>query len=97
MLGQHREEIIRRLWDGIQDSFELPDTDVNIDGSAVTVYGARSELSEHGYPRDKNPGKEQVEFMVAELQTSRRCTFFRFLAARPIPHSIGRRFPTSSR
>ena len=58
MLGQHREEIIRRLWDGIQDSFELPDTDVNIDGSAVTVYGARSELSEHGYPRDKNPGKE---------------------------------------
>ena len=71
ILGQHREEIIKCLWDGIQREFELPDTDVNLDGSAVTVYGARSELSEFGYPRDKNPGKEQVEFMVAELQTSR--------------------------
>lgn len=71
IIGEHSEEIIARLWSGINTNFELSDTDVNVDGSAVTVYGPKSELGNFGYSRDKNPGKRQVEFTVAELQTAR--------------------------
>lgn len=71
IIGRHSEEIICRLWKGIDRNFDLEDTDVNVDGSAVTVYGPRSELGGFGYSRDKNKGKRQVEFTVAELQTAR--------------------------
>lgn len=71
IVGEHTEEIICRLWKGINENFDLTDTDVNIDGSAVTVYGPKAELGDLGYARDKNPGKRQIEFAVAELQTAR--------------------------
>lgn len=71
IIGEHFEEIICRLWKGINENFDLEDTDVNVDGSAVTVYGPKSELGGFGYARDKNKGKRQVEFTVAELQTAR--------------------------
>jgi len=71
IIGEHTEEIICRLWNGIKDNFDLADTDVNVDGSAVTVYGPKSELGGFGYARDKNKGKRQVVFTVAELQTAR--------------------------
>lgn len=67
ILGQNREGIITQLWKGIQSRFEIDDYDINLDGSAVVLYGPKSEYGEMGYGRDKNRGKLQVEFMVAQL------------------------------
>ncbi len=67
LLGRNREKIITRLWEGIRDRFEIDDYDINLDGSAVVLYGPKSEYGRVGYGRDKNRGKLQVEFMVAQL------------------------------
>ena len=67
ILGKNREGIIARLWKGIQERFEIEDYDINLDGSAVVLYGPKSEYGAIGYGRDKNRGKLQVEFMVAQL------------------------------
>ncbi len=67
ILGQEREGIITQLWKGIRERFEIDDYDINLDGSAVVLYGPKSEYGEMGYGRDKNRGKLQVEFMVAQL------------------------------
>lgn len=67
ILGRNREGIITRLWEGIQERFEIDDYDINLDGSAVVLYGPKSEYGSVGYGRDKNRGKMQVEFMVAQL------------------------------
>ncbi len=67
ILGKNREKIIARLWEGIRERFEIDDYDINLDGSAVVLYGPKSEYGEVGYGRDKNRGKLQVEFMVAQL------------------------------
>ena len=67
ILGQNREGIITRLWKGIQERFEIEDYDINLDGSVVVLYGPKSDYGAVGYGRDKNRGKMQVEFMVAQL------------------------------
>ena len=67
ILGKNREGIIARLWKGIQERFEIEDYDINLDGSAAVLYGPKSEYGAIGYGRDKNRGKLQVEFMVAQL------------------------------
>lgn len=67
ILGRNREGIIQRLWDGIKACFEIDDYDINVDGSAVVLYGPKAEMGEVGYARDKNRGKLQVEFMVAQI------------------------------
>lgn len=67
ILGENREGIIAQLWKGIKERFEIDDYDINLDGSAVVLYGPKSEYGEMGYGRDKNRGKLQVEFMVAQL------------------------------
>ena len=67
ILGQNREGIITELWNGIRSRFEIDDYDINLDGSAVVLYGPKSDYAEKGYGRDKNRGKMQVEFMVAQL------------------------------
>ena len=67
ILGENREGIIAHLWKGIKERFEIDDYDINLDGSAVVLYGPKSEYGEMGYGRDKNRGKLQVEFMVAQL------------------------------
>ena len=67
ILGENREGIITQLWKGIKERFEIDDYDINLDGSAVVLYGPKSEYGEMGYGRDKNRGKLQVEFMVAQL------------------------------
>ena len=67
ILGENRESIIAQLWKGIKERFEIDDYDINLDGSAVVLYGPKSEYGEMGYGRDKNRGKLQVEFMVAQL------------------------------
>ncbi len=67
ILGRNREGVIATLWKGIQERFEIDDYDINLDGSAVVLYGPKCELGAKGYGRDKNRGKLQVEFMVAQL------------------------------
>lgn len=67
ILGENREGIITQLWKGIRERFVIDDYDINLDGSAVVLYGPKSEYGEMGYGRDKNRGKLQVEFMVAQL------------------------------
>ena len=67
ILGRNREGIIARMWNGIQDRFEIDDYEIRLDGSAVVLYGTKSEYAQIGYGRDKNRGKYQVEFMVAQL------------------------------
>ena len=52
--------------------------DINIDGSASVVNGLKAELGETGYPRDfRYQSREQVEFLVVELQRSRTPFFLR--------------------
>lgn len=67
ILGRNREGIITALWKGIQERFEIDGYDINMDGSAVVLYGPKSDYGAVGYGRDKNRGKMQVEFMVAQL------------------------------
>lgn len=67
ILGKNREGIIEHLWKGINERFEIDDYDIRLDGSAVVLYGPKSEYGKIGYGRDKNRGKPQVEFMVAQL------------------------------
>lgn len=66
-LGKESDGIIEQLWRGIRERFEIDDYDIELDGSAVVLYGPKSEFGEVGYGRDKNRGKLQVEFMVAQL------------------------------
>lgn len=66
-LSQNHEGIITSLWKGIWERFEIEDYDINLDGSAVVLYGPKSNYGAVGYGRDKNRGKMQVEFMVAQL------------------------------
>ena len=66
-LGQNREGINTELWNGIRSQFEIDNYDINLDGSAVVLYGPKSDYAEKGYGRDKNRGKMQVEFMVTQL------------------------------
>lgn len=66
-LGQNHEGIITSLWKGIWERFEIEDYDINLDGSVVVLYGPKSNYGAVGYGRDKNRGKMQVEFMVAQL------------------------------
>ena len=66
-LGQCRERILEKLWKGITDRFEIDDYDVAVDGSAVVLYGPKSDMGALGHPRDGRPGDLQVEFTVAVL------------------------------
>lgn len=67
ILGQNRETIITALWNGIRERFEIDEYDINVDGSAIVLYGPKAEMGATGYARDKNRGKLQVEFIVAQL------------------------------
>ena len=64
---ENREKIITEFWNGIRSRFEIDDYDINLDGSAVVLYGPKSDYAEKGYGRDKNREKMQVEFIVAQL------------------------------
>ena len=37
--GENREGIIAHLWKGIEETFEIEDYEINLDGSAVVLYG----------------------------------------------------------
>lgn len=67
ILGENREGIITALWKGIKERFVIDNYDINLDGSAVVLYGPKCKYGAKGYGRDKNRGKLQVEFMVAQL------------------------------
>ena len=67
ILGRNREGVIVALWEGIKKRFEIDEYDINLDGSSVVLYGPKSEYGEKGYDKDKNRGRLQVEFMVAQL------------------------------
>ena len=78
IIGQHSDEIIVKLWDGLESRYHFEDTDVNIDGSAVVVNGPEAELGAIGYPRDfRDQSRKQVEFLTAELQHSKIPFFMR--------------------
>lgn len=68
-LGQNREGIITELWNGIRSRFEIDDYDINLDGSAVVLYGPKSDYAEKGYGRDKNRGKMQVGVSIHTIQS----------------------------
>ena len=43
ILGENREGIIAQLWKGIKERFEIDDYDISLEGSAVVLYGPKSE------------------------------------------------------
>ena len=78
LIGEHSDEIIVRLWNGLDSRYHFENTDVNIDGSAVVFNGPESELGDYGYPRDfRDKSRPQVEFLTAELQKSKIPFFIR--------------------
>ena len=78
LIGEHSDEIIVRLWNGLDSRYHFENTDVNIDGSAVVFNGPESELEDYGYPRDfRDKSRPQVEFLTAELQKSKIPFFIR--------------------
>ena len=46
ILGENREGIIAQLLKGIKERFEIDDYDINLDGSAVVLYGPKSEYGD---------------------------------------------------
>ncbi len=78
LLGDNGDRILVKLWEGLNHQFHFDNTDVNIDGSAVVVNGPEAKLGAIGHPRDyKDMSRNQVEFTVAELQSSRIPFFMR--------------------
>jgi transposase len=77
ILGGRTDEILKTMFEGFKREFNIKTTDVSVDGSAVAVHGPKAELGAFGHPRDKNPGKRQVEFTVAELSEQRMPLFVR--------------------
>ena len=78
IIGEHSDEIIVKLWEGLDARYHFENTDVNIDGSAVVVNGPEAELGAIGYPRDfRDQSRKQVEFLTAELQKSKMPFFMR--------------------
>lgn len=78
LIGEHSDEIIVKLWEGLDRRYHFENTDVNIDGSAVVVNGPEAELGAVGYPRDfRDQSRKQVEFLTAELQRSKIPFFMR--------------------
>ena len=78
LLGTRSDEIIVKLWEGLDARYHFENTDVNIDGSAVVVNGPEAELGAVGYPRDfRDQSRKQVEFLTAELQRSKIPFFIR--------------------
>jgi len=78
LIGEHSDEILVRLWEGLDSRYRFGNTDVNIDGSATVVNGPMAELGAVGYPRDfRDQSRMQVEFLTAELQRSRIPFFIR--------------------
>lgn len=72
IIGDHSDEIIVKLWEGLDSRYRFENTDVNIDGSAVVVNGPKAGLGAVGYPRDfRDQSRKQVEFLTAELQRSK--------------------------
>ena len=78
IIGSHSDEMIVKLWEGLDSRYHFENTDVNIDGSATVVNGPNAELGAIGYPRDfRDQSRPQVEFLIAELQRSRIPFFIR--------------------
>lgn len=78
IIGEHSDEIIVKLWEGLDARYHFENTDVNIDGSAVVVNGPEAELGAIGYPRDfRDQSRKQVEFLTAELQKLKMPFFMR--------------------
>jgi transposase len=78
IIGGRADELIVKLWNGLDGRYRFEDTDTNLDGSAVVFNGPMSELGEIGYPRDfKDQSRPQIEFMVAQLQRSKIPFFIR--------------------
>ena len=50
LLGKHSDEIIAKLWEGLDKRYHFENTDVNIDGSAVVVNGPEAEWVLWGIP-----------------------------------------------
>ena len=66
-LGENREDILSKLYEGVISRFEIDDYDIIMDGSAVVLHGPKSAMAAHGYQRDGRKGDLQVQFMVAIL------------------------------
>ena len=78
IVGDHAGEFMVRAWEGLSKRYDLDDTDVNMDGSAVVFNGPMSEMGAVGYPRDyRDQSRPQVEFMTAQLQRSKIPFFIR--------------------
>ena len=78
LIGSHSDQIIVKLWEGLDSVYHFENTDINIDGSAAVVNGPNAELGAIGYPRDfRDQSRPQVEFLTAELQQSRISFFIR--------------------
>ena len=71
ILGANRVKIIEKLFDGISRNFDIEDTAVAVDGSAVKRESDYGDLAGMGHPRDKNPDGMQTEFMMAVYQSSK--------------------------
>lgn len=91
LIGNHGEEIIVKLWEGLDARYHFDNTDANTYGFAVVVNGSEAELDAVGYPRDlKDQSGKQVGFLTAELQKSNMTFFVRAYKGNTPPSGEGR-------
>lgn len=91
LIGNHGEEIIVKLWEGLDARYHFDNTDANTDGFAVVVNGSEAELDAVGYPRDlKDQSGKQVGLLTAELQKSKMTFFVRAYKGNTPPSGEGR-------
>jgi len=65
ILSCHFDDVLDVLWKGINDRYDITETDVYIDGSFIPVNGVKSKLSAPGYA--DGGVQNQIQFMVAQL------------------------------
>ncbi len=68
IIGDNMTEILQAVRERLFSMYSLEHTDVNIDTTSVAVYGRKSPLGAHGFPRGHLAHLEQVNFGVAELR-----------------------------
>jgi hypothetical protein len=75
--GGHADEMIKAMFEGLKKAFGITATNAFAAGSAVVVRSPKPEPGALGRPRDKNPGKRQAGFTVAEPSKRRPPSFVR--------------------
>ena len=61
LIGDHSDEIIVKLWEGLDSRYRFENTDVNIDGSAVVANGPEAVYEDHRKEQAQTGDLQQLE------------------------------------